>query len=56
MKELQLNVRLSKEERARLDRVAKHYGLNATSTLRMLLKREFDALSQPALASSPKPR
>ena len=44
MRERLFNVRLSEEEAARLDVVSKHYGLNAASTIRFLLKREVDAL------------
>lgn len=47
------NIRLSEEEAARLDRLASHYGLNAAGVIRMLLKREDDALPTivPASAS-----
>jgi hypothetical protein len=37
-------MRMSEEEFTRLDAVAKHYGLNAAGVLRMLVKREFDAI------------
>jgi predicted DNA-binding protein len=37
-------IRFSEEEKARLDLLAKHYGLTAAGVLRMLLKREVDAL------------
>lgn len=39
------NMRLSEEESARLDRIAAHYGLNAAGAIRMLLKREDDAIA-----------
>ncbi|HKY39246.1 MAG TPA: hypothetical protein VJN18_25085 [Polyangiaceae bacterium] len=44
MREKQLNVRLSPEEAARLEAVAEHYSLSAAAVLRMLVKREHDAL------------
>jgi hypothetical protein len=44
MRERQLNVRLSEEESERLETVASHYGLNAAAIIRMLLKREYDAI------------
>jgi hypothetical protein len=37
-------IRFSEEEFARLDLVAKHYGLTAAGALRMLLKREQDSI------------
>ena len=51
MRERQLNIRLSDQEAARLDRVAEHYGLNAAGVIRMLVKREHDAI----VASTPPP-
>jgi predicted DNA-binding protein len=44
MRERQLNVRLSEEESERLETVASHYGLNAAAIIRMLVKREYDAI------------
>jgi DNA-directed RNA polymerase specialized sigma subunit len=44
MRELQFNIRFSKEEGARLDAVAKHYGISQADAIRMLLKRELDAI------------
>ena len=43
------NMRLSEEEAARLERLAAHYGLNAAGVIRMLLKREEDALAGKVL-------
>lgn len=37
-KALQFNMRLSEEERARLTRVAKHYGLDDADVIRLLLR------------------
>lgn len=37
-----LTIRLSDEEEARMIRLARHYGLQASSLVRMLLKREED--------------
>jgi hypothetical protein len=42
----QINVRMNAEEIDRLGRVAKHYGVSGASALRMLLKREDDALTK----------
>lgn len=40
----QTNFRLSDAERARLDGLSRHYGLASGEVLRMLVKREADAL------------
>jgi antitoxin component of RelBE/YafQ-DinJ toxin-antitoxin module len=40
-------MRLNAEENARLDTVAKHYGLSASEVLRMILKREADDMREP---------
>ncbi len=40
----QFNMRLSEDEMRRLDAIAAHFGINAANVLRMLLKREADAL------------
>ncbi len=45
------NMRLSEEEAGRLERIAAHYGLNAAGAIRMLLKREDDALRAAASAT-----
>ncbi len=37
-------MRMSDEEAARFDRVAKHYALTVAATIRMLMKREDDAI------------
>jgi hypothetical protein len=39
------NMRMSDEEWSRIERLSAHYGLNAASVIRMLLKREADSLS-----------
>lgn len=51
MREKLFTMRVSEEESARLELVAKHYGLNAAGALRMLIKREADAI----VANRPKP-
>ena len=59
MRERMFTLRMSEEETARLDRVARHYGLNAAGVVRMLLKREDDALNAAPAQSKPtekKPR
>jgi predicted DNA-binding protein len=43
-------MRMSAEEWDRLESLARHYSLNAAGIVRMLVKRECDAL-----ASQPKP-
>ncbi len=45
-------LRLDDEDRARLEQVAKHYSLPIASLVRMLVKREADALE----AKSEKPK
>ena len=47
-------VRFSEEEQARLDLIASHYGLTAAGVLRMLLKREEDALRAAGKAPAKK--
>jgi hypothetical protein len=47
MRERLFTMRMSGEEAERLDLVAAHYGLNAASLIRMLLKREETALKVP---------
>jgi antitoxin component of RelBE/YafQ-DinJ toxin-antitoxin module len=49
-------VRLSEDEQARLDLVATHYGLTAAGVLRMLLKREEDAIRKSGAAPARKPK
>lgn len=49
-------MRFGSEESERLDRVAKHYGLNASGVIRMLLKREDDAIGKPAVAPPSVPK
>ncbi len=53
MRERQLNVRLGGEEGVRMDAVAAHYGLNPQALIRMLVKREADALG---IAATPAPK
>jgi hypothetical protein len=42
LRDRQFNLRLSKEERAKLERLAEFYGLSRGNVLRMLLKQESD--------------
>jgi predicted DNA-binding protein len=44
MRERQMNVRLSPEEAERLDALAERYGLSGPNVVRMLIKRESDAV------------
>lgn len=55
MRERLFTMRLSDEEYARLDAVAKHYALNAAGLLRMLVKREADAIAR-VVTPQPKAR
>lgn len=52
------NIRFSEEELARLDLVAQHYALTAAGVIRMLVKREADAIAPkvPPPAPSSRPR
>lgn len=43
-REKTFNIRFSDEEWARLEYLAAHYGLNATAVIRMLMKKEEDAV------------
>lgn len=49
MREKQLNIRLGAEEASRLDALATHYGLSAAAVLRMLVKRDLEAVMAVAL-------
>lgn len=49
-------IRFSDEELARLEKVATHYGLTSAGVLRMLLKREENAIDRDAAPSLKKPR
>jgi predicted DNA-binding protein len=54
MRERLFTMRMSEEEHARLNEVSKHYGLNAAGTIRMLVKREHDGLSDARATKTPK--
>jgi hypothetical protein len=56
MREKQLNIRLSPEEAQRLEFIAEHYSLSAAAVLRMLVKREHDALRTQANSFGPAPK
>lgn len=45
------NIRFSDEEWRRLDRVAEHYALTAAGVIRMLLKREVDAIARASASN-----
>jgi len=45
-REAQVKVRLSDEDRGRLDRLVAHYALNPSALVRMLIKREADAVER----------
>jgi len=51
MRERLFTMRMSDEETQRIDALAKHYGLNAAGVIRMLVKRDYDAIG----ASVPDP-
>jgi len=44
MREKQFNVRCTNEEWARLERVANHHGVNPANVVRLLVKREDEAI------------
>jgi len=44
-KERRLNVRIGDEDHERLERVAAHYTLSVAGVIRMLAKREDDAIA-----------
>ena len=50
------NIRFSEEELARLDLVAQHYALTAAGVIRMLVKREADAIAPKAPPAPPSSR
>lgn len=51
------NMRVSPEERARLDALAEHYGVTGADVVRILLKERYDALAKDgALGSKRKTR
>ena len=56
MREKVFNLRLSDEEAARLDAIATHYGLNAAGVIRMLVKREHDAITPPTIVKLQGPK
>jgi len=56
MRERQLNIRLSEDEAARLDALADHYGINVAAVIRMLAKREADALGLAQGRPAPTPK
>ena len=53
-KEKTFKLRLDEEDRERLDRLAAHYGLPVAAALRMLVKREADALARETPRVTPK--
>lgn len=40
----QFAIRLSDEERARLSRLAEHYGTDVPSVIRMVIKKDYDSV------------
>ena len=57
LRTLQINLKLTADELARLERLAEHYAISPQSVLRMLLKQASDALSTTSTPSVPaKPR
>lgn len=53
MREKLFTMRMSEEESLRLDAVARHYGLNAAGVIRMLVKREHDAVTREKTPAAP---
>jgi antitoxin component of RelBE/YafQ-DinJ toxin-antitoxin module len=52
VREMQVNVKLSQQEAERAVAIATHYELTIPGVIRMLLKREGDALSKTVRATS----
>jgi hypothetical protein len=50
----QVNLKLTPDELARLDRLAAHYAISPQSVLRMLLKRASDELGPSTPAQKPR--
>jgi predicted DNA-binding protein len=40
----QFAIRLSDDERNRLDRLAEHYGIDVPSVIRMVIKKDYDLI------------
>lgn len=55
-KDLIFKMRIDDEEQRRLERVAAHYGVSIPSMIRMLVKREDDALPKDATPTPKKKR
>lgn len=55
MRERLFTMRMSDEESGRLDAVARHYALNGAGVIRMLVKREYDAIASSSADPSGKP-
>ena len=56
VREKLFTIRMNDEETARLEMLAQHYGLSAAGVIRMLLKREADAVAAAKTAvPSPPP-
>ncbi len=53
MKDKTINVRLDANDVARLEELAAHYALSASSVIRMLLKKAHDELPKPEGSSAP---
>jgi uncharacterized protein (DUF1778 family) len=56
VRERQLNVRLSPEEAALLDLLAKHYGLNGANVVRTLITQAARALASSPSKPAKRPR
>lgn len=54
VREKLFTIRMTDEERERAERIARQYGLNVAGVIRMLLKREDDALQRTAPTVEPR--
>ena len=54
VRERQVLLRLNDEESERLGALVRHYGLNAPNVLRLLIKKESDALPPPPAPTAAK--
>lgn len=52
MREKLFTMRMSEEEATRLDALTRHYSLPAAGVIRMLVKRDFDAVQKPILVDA----
>lgn len=52
MREKMFTIRMTEEETARLEGLAKHYGITSAGVIRMLVKRDADALERADVSTA----